>query len=87
MEDRYESIHETVLMENCKYTAAPSVKSEQKLAFGGLGTWLNMTEAGWVVKTHKCLVSVLLSLSPFSVLEYKFPLTTTPPQKYLPLSF
>lgn len=36
--------------ENCKYTAAPSVKSEQKLVFGSLGTGLNMTKAGWVVK-------------------------------------
>lgn len=50
MEDRYESKHETVSKENCKYTAAPSVKSEQKLVFGSLGTGLNMTKAGWVVK-------------------------------------
>lgn len=50
MGDRYESIHETVSMENCKCAAAPSVKSEQKPVFGGLGTGLNMTKAGWLGK-------------------------------------
>lgn len=39
------SAYETVSMENCNYTAAPSVKSKQKLVFGGLGTGLNMTDA------------------------------------------
>lgn len=48
---QYKGIRETMLMENCKYTSVPSVKSEQKPVFGGLGTWLNMTKAGWFAKT------------------------------------
>lgn len=61
-------------MENWKYTAAPSVKSEQKLVFGGLGTGLDMTDC--VVKTLTdllCPPFILLFL--ISVLEYNSSLT------------
>lgn len=49
-EDRDESLHEAVSKANCKNTAAPSVKSEHKLVFGGLGSGLDKATAGWVVK-------------------------------------
>ena len=79
MEDRYESIHGTVSMENCTYAAAPSVKSDQKLVFGGLGTGFNMTKAGWVVKTLANIFFLFVLpfiLSFFLLLEYNPSMTT-----------
>lgn len=63
-EDRCERLHEAVSKANYKNTAAPSVKSEQKLVFGGLGSGLDKATAGWAVKY---LFSSLLLIFPFLV--------------------
>lgn len=68
-------------MENCKNTDAPSVKSERRLLLRLLGTGLNMTEPGWVVK-YRLSVSPLL----IAALEYDTSMKTHPLQKSPPLS-
>lgn len=76
-----------MLMENCKYTSVPSVKSEQKPVFGGLGTWLNMTKAGWFAKTLWNIVFLFFPFSYFSTWKYFFCDNSSTTKKCFPLSF